>query len=184
MKKSFLIYCLGALFMFSIVACEKADDSDLIEVENLSQDEIQFMGPSIQAVLPDLRVTSISSTLNVGNVCPGGVPSADATCNGGGSVVFTVTAVVRNQSPVPVNTPFDLDFCVFNAGCGTVQIPSLGAFASTTETFIYSFPCATGLPPYALIQEVVYAMADASFVVNEINENNNYSDRYPVCRNQ
>lgn len=182
MKKSFFLYCFGAVLLLSVFACEKADDSDLLETENLVQDEIQLMGgPDPEPALPDLIVSSITSSLTVNNTCPG-VPSADATCTGGGTNNFTITAVVENITNVDVTIPFQLDVCIDNVLCGIVTINGLAGGATASRTLNFSLPCASGPPPYQLIQEVGYAIVDSPDAVNEFRENNNASRRYPICR--
>ncbi len=181
MKNSIFFYCLIAVFALFLSSCETSDESDLFVTTEIAQDEMQLMGGP-QLVLPDLRVPSVTTSLNESNACSS-VLSGDATCNGGGNIQFTVTGVIRNQSPVAITTPFEVQLCVNGAGCLTNTIQNLGANTSTTTSRVFSFPCAVGAPPYALIQEIVFVRADFSQVVNESNEGNN-SRRYFVCRNE
>lgn len=164
-------------------ACAKNTETDLSD----AQDEMQLMLMDRDAVpvLPDLRIVSLTSSLPV-NDTPCGPNLSDATCGGPfGQVDFQFTIIYENRSPVavPPGAGYDVEVCIAGGACTgpfvTTGIPGYGR--DTITTAVSSFACPQGNGPYNYVTETFFAIVDQLDDIDELNENNNFSDRFFIC---
>ncbi len=177
MKNLLLFFCLVTLFAFGLSSCATSDESELMELTEISQDEMQDR--TLQLLPPDLKVSLVTSNLPLG--CTDSPLSGNAVCFGPGSTDIIITAKIENDSPTNITSQFEVEFCIVGIGCTSFTVPGLNANSSTTEDYQFSVPCASGTPPFQLVQEQIVVTADATNVINETNEGNN-SRRYFICR--
>ena len=184
MKSKVMLTLMSLCCMMVFYSCFQDEDMR-VAPEAAEMDEMQAMQiPPVQ-ILPDLIISQFTSSMPVTQgPCPGGL-LPNATCSAGGNNQFTFTAVVRNNSvaALPAGS-FDICWRLFGFGTSiqTVNhngIPAQGSLPVTSGTF--SLPCPMGPPPIGLVERTFFAVVDCSGVVNEANENNNFSRRYKVC---
>ena len=181
MKNLLTVSLLIISSVLFITACVDQKENDLLT----SFDETQER--TAQPALPDLIVSSITSSLPITNgPCPGGT-MANATCGGpGGQVNFTFTVTIENITSIaiPAGTCIDVDICLDTGGCSTLSAVTCGMAGNSSFTVtspLYALPCPSGQPPYILVERQFYAVVDPMDAINEFRENNNFSNRYFVC---